>query len=382
MKRLSLLLLSLALFCGAHPARFAAEPSFGRTVSTLTCLDSCGFYSMDYLSDYKLGEFVSAGLDSKEKVMMAVAEKLMDFSSGEVDPSSLFPAGAMQAACSAFRAFTPDGKVLYCRNFDFPFPDAASLMIRTSPRGGLSSLGIASMGHVGLTGSAMGVADSDMSLLVASPYCVMDGMNRKGFAISVLALDFKDCARQYNADRPSVMTTVLMRMLLDKCSTVDEALGMMDSVNFFADGLQKGSRVKTNYHFLLADASGKAVVVEYVLEDGPGGKGEWVKSVVDLPYATNFFLSPGWDGLEKKDARFLSISQAFNGDRAVMGEDEAFELLAAVAQNDTRPGRSRTLWSVVYNLTDRTAAVLPAGGSGQVLRFSLKGRRSFTRPQR
>ena len=49
------------------------------------------------------------------------------------------------------------------------------------------------------------------------------------------------------------------RLALDRCTSVEQAVEVFRSHNFFADGENSDS----NYHFLIADASGKSVVVEY-----------------------------------------------------------------------------------------------------------------------
>ena len=364
---LILLLLSLA---GGQPAGLLRDRAQMKTVQSLKDLGEGRLYRMDYKADYRLQDFIDADLNSKEAVQGGVAEMLLDFSS----MTSSLP--ALRPACSAFQAVTPEGDVIYGRNFDYDFADGASLMVRTRPRGGYRSMSLVSMSHIGMTGAQLADGETDLSMLVAAPYAMMDGVNEKGFCISVLALTGGDCARQYNKEKHSIMTTVLMRLLLDRAATVEEALALCRQYNFFADGEQRRVpwRDKTNYHFLLSDASGRTVVLEYVREDGLKGKGPWVMNVIDARFVTNFYLAEGWRNVIRPDDRYPILKQRLSEKQGVLTEAEAMALLREVCQKPSSPDDPSTQWSVVYNLTRRTATVCPAGDYSRSFTFSLRPR--------
>lgn len=362
---LILLMLSLA---GGQPAGLLRDRAQMKTVQSLKDLGEGRLYRMDYKADYRLQDFIDADLNSKEAVQGGVAEMLLDFSS----MTSSLP--ALRPACSAFQAVTPEGEVIYGRNFDYDFADGASLMVRTRPRGGYRSMSLVSMSHIGMTGAQLADGETDLSMLVAAPYAMMDGVNEKGFCISVLALTGGDCARQYNKEKHSIMTTVLMRLLLDRAATVEEALALCRQYNFFADGEQRRVpwRDKTNYHFLLSDASGRTVVLEYVREDGLKGKGPWVMNVIDARFVTNFYLAEGWRNVIRPDERYPVLKQRLTEKQGVLTEAEAMALLQDVCQKPSSPDDPSTQWSVVYNLTRRTATVCPAGDYSRSFTFSLR----------
>ena len=364
---LILLLLSLT---GGQPAGLLRDRAQMKTVQSLKDLGEGRLYRMDYKADYRLQDFIDADLNSKEAVQGGVAEMLLDFSS----MTSSLP--ALRPACSAFQAVTPEGDVIYGRNFDYDFADGASLMVRTRPRGGYRSMSLVSMSHIGMTGAQLADGETDLSMLVAAPYAMMDGVNEKGFCISVLALTGGDCARQYNKEKHSIMTTVLMRLLLDRAATVEEALALCRQYNFFADGEQRRVpwRDKTNYHFLLSDASGRTVVLEYVREDGLKGKGPWVMNVIDARFVTNFYLAEGWRNVIRPDDRYPILKQRLSEKQGVLTEAEAMALLREVCQKPSSPDDPSTQWSVVYNLTRRTATVCPAGDYSRSFTFSLRPR--------
>ena len=385
MKRSFIILTILLLLSGSltellqagNPAWCLKDRRQARTLETLSDLGEGKLYRMDYKADYRLKDFVEAGLNAKEAVQGAVAELLMDFSSM---PASI---PALKPACSAFQAVTPEGDVLYGRNFDYDFDDGASVLIRTRPKRGYRSMGLVSMNHVGLTGAQLSDGETDLSMLVAAPYAMMDGVNEKGFAVSVLALTGGGCACQYEEGKPDIMTTVLMRLLLDRAATVEEALELCRGFNFFADGQQKyvPSADKTNYHFLLSDAGGRSVVLEYVKEGGLKGKGPWVMQVVDARFVTNFYLAEGWRGVIRPDKRYAQLQETLSGKGAsdaakpaVLTEAEAMALLQAVYQKPERKDDVRTQWSVVYNLSRRTATICPGGDYSHPVTISLRPR--------
>ena len=367
--KIILILLMLSL-TGGQPAGLLRDRAQMKTVQSLKDLGEGRLYRMDYKADYRLQDFIDADLNSKEAVQGGVAEMLLDFSS----MTSSLP--ALRPACSAFQAVTPEGDVIYGRNFDYDFADGASLMVRTRPRGGYRSMSLVSMSHIGMTGAQLADGETDLSMLVAAPYAMMDGVNEKGFCISVLALTGGDCARQYNKEKHSIMTTVLMRLLLDRAATVEEALALCRQYNFFADGEQRRVpwRDKTNYHFLLSDASGRTVVLEYVREDGLKGKGPWVMNVIDARFVTNFYLAEGWRNVIRPDDRYPILKQRLSEKQGVLTEAEAMALLREVCQKPSSPDDPSTQWSVVYNLTRRTATVCPAGDYSRSFTFSLRPR--------
>ena len=369
-------LMVFAVLAG-QPAQLLRDRRQARTVQSLTKLEEGRLFRLDYKADYRLQDFVDADLNSKEAVQSGVAEMLLNFSS--MPASSL----AWRPACSAFQAVTPEGDVIYGRNFDYDFAEGSAIVMRTRPRGGYKSVSLVSMDHVGLSGPQLSDGETDLSMLVAAPYAIMDGINEKGFAVSVLALTGGGCACQYEEGKPDIMTTVLMRLLLDRAATVEEALELCKGYNFFADGQQKyvPSADKTNYHFLLSDASGRSVVLEYVKEGGLKGKGPWVMQVVDARFVTNFYLADGWRAVIRPDKRYAQLQETLSGKGAsdaatpaVLTEAEAMALLQAVYQKPEGKGDVRTQWSVVYNLSRHTATICPGGDYSNPVTISLRPR--------
>jgi len=364
--KLVLTVLFYALFCG-NPTGMLQNKQQAATLATLKDVGDGELFSMDYSADYKLQEFIEADLISQSEVKSFAAKTLLKLP----EPVS---SEAPKPACSAFQAVTPDGDVIYGRNFDYRFKDGSSIMIRTRPRKGYMSLSMVSMNFVGLEGAQLMDGKTDVSILAAAPLMQMDGMNEKGFAISVLVVVANDCAKQYDESKHSIMTSVMMRMLLDRAATVDEALEMLTEYNYFSDGLQSERKPgnKSNYHFLLSDATGHTVVLEYIKEGDPDSDSPWVMNPVNERIATNHFRSKGWKHIGRQDERWLQMNKTLEESGGILTEAEGMKLLDSVHQTPHDNHEGKTQWSVIYNLTRRTATVCVNGKYDKSYKFSLK----------
>ena len=103
--------------------------------------------------------------------------------------------------------------------------------------------------------------------LLDAPLLPFDGMNERGLAVG-LAADDKATARP-DPGKPTVGSVRILRLVLDRAATVDEAVAVFTRHNLdFAGG--------PPLHYLLADATGASAVVEFVdgelrVERGTGG---------------------------------------------------------------------------------------------------------------
>ena len=94
----------------------------------------------------------------------------------------------------------------------------------------------------------------DKLLLLASPYIPFDGMNEKGVAISVNMVNGDKI--EQSTDKIDITTTTLIRLVLDKASSVYEAINLIKQYDL-------NDSTGGPYHFQIADKSGKSVVIEY-----------------------------------------------------------------------------------------------------------------------
>ncbi|NLV58544.1 MAG: linear amide C-N hydrolase [Clostridiales bacterium] len=330
-----------------NPAQLLTTDEQAASIASLKDMDDGRFYTMDYTADYKLDEVLQKNIADVPSMIAFIQENLL---SGQTQ-TELAP----QAGCSAFVVTAEDGRVLCGRNFDYKM-DMTAVLIRTAPKDGYKSIGLVDTGWVGYGLGSLSDGETDLSMAVSFPYLIMDGMNEKGLTVSVLQLDGEP-TRQ-DRDNPKIMTTVAMRLLLDRAATVEEAIALLDTYDMQA------ASPSANFHFLLADASGKAVVIEYCVHE---------MEVVNETYVSNFYLSPSMNGFGHGQNRYEVMKAALSFKDNVLTESEAMSLLELVSQKETEESTSMTQWSVVYDLTELDATIAIRRDYGKLISFALEG---------
>lgn len=351
MKTITALLMATLIMCpcssimAKNPAASVTDKAQKASISTIKDLDNGRLYVMDYTADYKLDKMLQQNINSVDTMLAFVGRELL----GAAKPAP----GAIDAGCSAFAGRTEEGKPIYGRNFDYKMKMTA-VMVRTAPKDGYRSIGIADAGWVGYDIGSLSDGKSDLSAAVAMPYLIMDGMNEKGLAVSVLKLDGKPTHQR--TGKPQITTTAALRLMLDKAANVDEALALLEKYDM------NSSMETANFHFLLSDADGKNVVLEYTIDD---------MAVIDTNYVANHYLAPKMHGLGHAYDRFAVLDSAVKFKKSIFTPFEAMSLLSLVSQPETEEATSMTQWSVVYNLHDLTAQVAIRRNYDKLFNFTL-----------
>lgn len=328
-------------------------------IHSMKDLDGNGrLYEIDYNQDYMLDSVMQPGITEQTELFRHIASLLFDNLPAE-NAEVKYGAG-----CSAFAAQEAEGKgFLMGRNYDFRHftPDnksylpTSAILVRTAPEGGKKSISMVDGLNLGFGQGFYNDGKTDLSMLMALPYAALDGINEDGFAIGVLALNEKQTNQQTGKQR--IGPTVAIRMLLDKASTVREAIEMLK--NYDMDMRGNGH---SNYHFFMADATGDYAIVEYTFDkDRTEPKVMEVFTADDsLRCVTNFYVAPsmtgttdGWGSSHGKD-RYENLRKTLDEKKHVMKEDEAMQLLEKVSQPPTEELTSQTQWSALYNLTEKT----------------------------
>ena len=338
-------------------------------------------YEMTYDVDYKLDEALNAGIDGTTTLTAFVATRLLD-----VLPTSKGMNLIYDAGCSVFAC--PDkttGHQLMGRNFDFNHLDATTkerimipvIAVHTAPAGGKKSVSFVDGQFVGYKSGFYTDGKSDLSMLMALPYLMLDGINEDGFAISVLKLDGKPTCQQAEGKK-TIFTTVAMRMLLDRAGTVKEAIEMLKQYNMSMDKDPKAS-----YHFFMADATGDYAIVEYTNPDlslNPD-KMEVLTGNDTLRCVTNFYVSPtmantdhGFNksshGMERYKILRKNLSQyAYN-----LNATQGMDVLTQVAQGPEESFLSTgfTQWSEIYNLNKKKVTMSILREFGKTFEFGME----------
>jgi hypothetical protein len=140
----------------------------------------------------------------------------------------------------------------------------------------------------------------------------------------------------------------VLRLLLDKTKTVDEAVALLKNYNAF-DG---------EVHFFIADASGKSVVLEY------SDKGmETVYKRNNWQIVANFLLSHPVEPGGGHD-RYITANNLLKGFNGKVSEYDAVNILKYLAQPSTA-------WSVVYNQKQRTVDIVMDKKFYDIKKFKL-----------
>ena len=312
--------------------------------------DDYGFYEMNVTSDYALDDLIAdGGAKTDAELTSYLIDKILKGLPIEFDVPNF--------GCATFLAHTIEGDVLFGRNYDLtPVP---SMLVRTTPENGYASVSIANADVLGFkVGEEPTIMQKAMAL--ASPYVLMDGMNEKGLSIGVLLI--ADEPTKQDTDKPDMTTTAMMRVVLDKAASVDEAIELFNSYDMNASA-------GASYHFQVVDASGDSAVIEYIDNEIEVIKKEEGKNQA----LTNFLISPKKANFGKGQDRYKTIMTTLDEKEGILSEEEAMDLLSKVYQSDpdAKDSTSNTQWSVVYNNTDLTLDISINGNYEQVYSFSL-----------
>ena len=308
-----------------------------RTLLSVKEIGDTGIYEVNYAADYKLNEFIEAGGATTEEELVQYIIKTM-LKGLPIDVPYEIP----NLACSTFYAETPEKGYILGRNLDNQTTDLA--VIRTNPKDGYSSVSVVNLSFLGYNESYTPDKLMDRINTLATAFFPLDGVNEKGLAVGVLQLQAP--VTEQDNGKPDVGTTVAIRAMLDKCATVDEAIAFLETVDMYA-------AARGCYHFQIADATGKSVVVSYV-ENEMVITGQEEKGFMA---ATNFYLHEVPFEYEKQGLdRYEILEKTLIEKKSVLTAEEGMELLHDVRITGTDPDEKgrvySTQWSSIYDLTN------------------------------
>lgn len=342
--------------------------------------DKGRLYEMNYNVDYKLDEALNFEIDCTDRLKMFVAGYLFDTTTPKAKDMKL----SYDAGCSVFAC--PDkttGHYLMGRNFDFNHldPDTKerimipAIVVHTAPVGGKKSVSLVDGQFVDYKSGFYNDGESDLSMLVALPYLLLDGINEDGFAISVLKLDGKPTLQQ-EPGKKTIFTTVAMRMLLDRAGTVKEAIEMLKAYNMSMD------KYPASYHFFMADATGDYAIVEYTNPDpslNPNTM-EVLTGNDTMRYVTNFYVSPsmmntdhGYNKSQHGMDRYQILKEVLFQHSYYVTVAQGMDVLTQVAQGPSSTiSTGFTQWSEIYNLSKKSVTMSILREWDKTFEFGIK----------
>ena len=334
-----------------------------RTVSSIESVDGNPYlYQMEYKAAYDLDDVISKDVDTNAE--------LLDYVVGRIGKGLPLKIKSAQVAdedgelatinCTSFQAAkAEDDGFRFCRNYDF-FKNPTMVTV-SRPKKGYASIAASDMSHFGY--SLEKLPDSFLASLscLASIYAPVDGMNEKGLCTSIMALPKQ--AAQQDTERHNVGTTIIMRLWLDRCATVQEALDLLETVDVCHD-----AAVGSGYHYMVADANGDCAVVEFDKDDG--WKTMVVRKEAGAPYmlVTNHLLSEKYYTTEPDPSvgnphskswwRYETAGAYLSGHNGTLTLDEAQECLAQVHWKDLVWDNGTVEDTQFSNVYDQTALTL------------------------
>ena len=381
MKKLSLgkkLLLGIVVLAAVLLAALWAL--WGSEISTIMSIEQLrprddahldgSVYTMEVKGGFYLDEFIEQGGAESDA-------ELIDFITGKITKGLIaMEISESEIACSAFTAATADGDALFGRNYDMSKTNTCLVLTEANP-GRHASISTVDLQFLGIDTEADLGGLGDKLKVLAAPYAPLDGVNDAGVSCGIFMSyqGAETVPTNQDTEKPDITSTTLLRLILDYADDVDEAVEIAQSYDLH-------DSAKTSYHYMVADASGRSAILEWVCgtdaTDNDGAARELIVTYNDADGAigeregecgyqwiTNFIIQPDYyenpderKGYDRYERLYEELS-ASNG--VVADEAEAMDILATVGRrswnNDDK--NTCTVHSVVYNLTDRTAMWIP-----------------------
>lgn len=283
------------------------------------------FYFMNYYGNYCYDEYLLKGACNLAEYCNFIDQNLILDRYKKINRENF--------GCGAFVSQNTDGDTIFARNMDCEC--AIPMMIRLSEGNNYKSLALLNMSDLDWDENTYEALETDAKLTLAAPYSPYDGINEHGLAVAIMT---NASAIYSNSSNIALFDMTLPRLLLNKAKSVDEAIECMKSYNLFYD--------VAPLHYMVADATGDAAVIEYV-----DGKMVTIKKKNNYQVATNFTLydNPTNEGFGKD--RYENIENVLEKCQGIITENDALELL----KKNVIPGDEQ--WSAVYNLTKRRVSV-------------------------
>ncbi len=342
-------------------------------------------YRMNVKGGFFLDKFIrQGGVKSDQELISFITDNI---TKGLIDMGL----SESEISCASFTARKPDGNVLFARNYDFSKTNTC-IVFTEANNGRHASVSTIDMQFIGIDTDKGIKGLMDKITVLAAPYVPLDGMNDAGVSCGIYMTyqGEETVPTNQNTDKPDFTSTTLLRLILDYADNVDEAVEIAKSYDLH-------DSAKTSYHYMVADASGKSAILEWVgntdISDNDGEKRKLIVTYNDndthigeregtsnFQWITNFIIQPGYYESDDVKPGYDRYEEIYNRLSATDGivEDEwaAMNILAAVGRrnwkNDDKNGC--TVHSVVYNLTEKTVLWVSNenyGDESAVFKFSM-----------
>lgn len=329
-------------------------------------LDGAVYY-MEVKGDFYLDDFVAQGGAKNDT-------ELIDFVTAKITKGLIgMSISDPEIGCSSFTATSESGDVLFGRNYDFSKTNTC--IVRTEANEGRhASISTVDLQFLGIDVDKNVEGLMEKITCLAATYAPLDGINDAGVSCGIYMTyqGEETVPTNQNTDKPDFTSTTLLRLILDYADNVEEAVEIASAYDLH-------DSAKTSYHYMVADASGKSVILEWVngtdATDNDGGKRQLVvtyndgdshigeaEANSDYQWITNFIIQPGYyDDSEEENKkgydRYERIYEELSATGGIVKDEwAAMDILEIVGRRTWKndDGNGCTVHSVVYNLTDKT----------------------------
>lgn len=235
------------------------------------------------------------------------------------------------------------------------------MQLYTNPDNGYSSVSTINLAFAGYSKENLpsnGFSFNNF-LTLAAPYLPFDGMNEKGVTMALLAVP--EAQIKNDTNKITLNTTTAIRLVLDKAANVDEAIELLKKYNIYFSG-------DVYCHYLIADGSGKSVIVEYY-----DNELQVIENNKEYQIASNFIayndLNIG-EGYTEFD-RYDKVRQKIERNQNYLLNEDAIKLLNEIGVYDF-DGNDRLQWSVIYNITKHSGKIWAHRNEKNIIDFQLK----------
>jgi len=312
-------------------------------------------FKIENYTKYDLDDVIANNIDSNSGLLNYVIKRL-SFGLVKADTTSLYKNSDF--GCTSFQAMKKDSTgYWYARNYDF-FKDPTMVMIN-KPKAGYASITTCDLMQLGLGMDKLPDKVANKVRCLAGVYAPMDGINEKGLCTSIMALPHQ--AGHQNTGKNKVGTSIIMRLWLDRCATVQEAIDLLAKYDLCHD-INAGS----GYHYMVADANGDCAIIELDKDDA------WKTIVLrkadtcNYMHVTNHLLNPKHITTEpdptvgnpnsKSWWRYEVVKEYLDGLNGILSLEEAQKGLEIVRWVDLLQPNGDvedTQWSNVYDQTNK-----------------------------
>lgn len=322
--------LCVLVLCGAFLVK-----DHVRTLSSLRKIPGTKAYVMDYYVDYNIGEVRANGIDVSRvessvitvllprwahAIAMRLKSKFLPENIAAIDSDH---------HCSTLMLHPKNGDVYFGRNFDF-FHDAC-LILKVHKASEVRSVAVLDLRFLNLNRADLETTSLlQRAPLLFAPYYLQDGMNHCGVAVADMSV--RGVKTPYDPAKPNIIHSLAMRLILDYATSTDEAVELLRQYNVYFVAVQ--------CHLLIADSSGKSVVVEFI-----DGEMKTTPARENWQVCTNHEICGKSE--EENDAacnRYRIASDKLAAMDGSISTSDVMDVMETVKQ-------PTTMWTSVYNLS-------------------------------